>query len=65
LTAFRTPWGTFEYELMPFGMCDSPTCFQSVINTTLWEFLGENMHIYLGNILISLEGKENYIPLVK
>jgi Reverse transcriptase (RNA-dependent DNA polymerase) len=36
LTAFRTPRGTIEYQVMPFGMCNSSACFQRVINTTLW-----------------------------
>jgi Reverse transcriptase (RNA-dependent DNA polymerase) len=50
---------------MPFRMSNNPACFKRVINTTLWEFLGENVHIYLDDILISTEGKENHIPLVK
>jgi Reverse transcriptase (RNA-dependent DNA polymerase) len=52
LTTFRTPWGTFEYQLRPFSLCNSPACFQRVINTIVWKILGENMHIYLDSILI-------------
>jgi hypothetical protein len=26
-TGFTTPWGTFIYVVMPFGLCNAPTAF--------------------------------------
>jgi hypothetical protein len=31
-TAFRTRYGLFEYTVMPFGLCNAPGTFQSIIN---------------------------------
>lgn len=39
-TAFRTPWGLFEYVVIPFGLANAPACFQRFIQSILSEFLG-------------------------
>lgn len=31
LTAFQTPWGLFEYKLMPLGLANAPAIFQCFI----------------------------------
>ena len=28
-TTFTCPWGTFTYRVLPFGLCNAPTTFQS------------------------------------
>ena len=34
-TAFVTRYGSFEYLVMPFGLCNAPATFQRIINTIL------------------------------
>jgi hypothetical protein len=36
-TAFRTRYGHYEYQVMPFGLANAPATFQSYINNTLRE----------------------------
>lgn len=31
-TAFRTRFGHFEYQVMPFGLCNAPATFQHLVN---------------------------------
>jgi hypothetical protein len=38
-TAFRTPWGLFEYQVMPFGLANAPATFQRFIQHVLQEYL--------------------------
>ena len=34
-TAFNTQFGAFEWVVMPFGLCDTPSTFQRVVNDVL------------------------------
>ncbi|POW12229.1 hypothetical protein PSHT_08173 [Puccinia striiformis] len=43
-TAFRTPWGLYEYQVMPFGLANAPATFQRFIQHVL----------HLRNILCNL-----------
>lgn len=31
-TAFTTPYGNFEFHVMPFGLCRAPSTFQHMMN---------------------------------
>ncbi|KAI0996162.1 hypothetical protein K3495_g12018 [Podosphaera aphanis] len=37
-TAFTTPWGLYEWLVMPFGSCNSPATFQAFIEEILEPF---------------------------
>ena len=59
-TAFRTRYGHFEYQVMPFGLTDAPRSFQHFINDTIRDFLDVCCTAFLDNILIySSTLKEN------
>jgi hypothetical protein len=51
-TAFRTPYGLFEYAVMPFGLTNAPSAFQYFMNDTFHEYLDQFVIIYLDDILI-------------
>ncbi|KAH9459172.1 hypothetical protein Pst134EA_033023 [Puccinia striiformis f. sp. tritici] len=51
-TAFCTPWGLFEYLVMPFGLSNAPACFQRFIQHVLREFLHISCFVYIDDILI-------------
>ncbi len=60
-TAFRTRYGHFEYQVMPFRLTNAPATFQSYINKILVKKLDVLVIIYLDEILIYTEneGKEH------
>jgi len=64
-TAFRTRYGHFEYLVMLFGLTNAPTTFMRLINNTLRECLDIFVVVYLDNILVYLENKEEHIKHVK
>ncbi len=51
-TAFITPWGLFEWNVMPFGLCNAPATFQCLINHILRKYLRDFILVYLDDIII-------------
>ncbi|XP_016404381.1 RNA-directed DNA polymerase homolog [Sinocyclocheilus rhinocerous] len=50
--AFITPAGHYEYRVMPYGLSNSPSVFQSFMNEEFWEFLNKFLIVYIDDILI-------------
>jgi hypothetical protein len=51
-TAFRTPAGLFEWNVLPFGLTNAPASFQATMNAMLQPLLGTCALVYLDDILI-------------
>jgi len=51
-TAFITQEGLFEFNVMPFGLCNAPATFQRLMNLTLSGMLWSECLVYLDDIII-------------
>ena len=52
-TAFTTPMGLFEYNRMPFGLCNAPALFQKLMQTIFSEELLQILLVYLDDTVYS------------
>ena len=51
-TAFSTQDGLFEFEVMPFGLCNAPSTFQRLMETTLRGLQWQICLIYIDDVII-------------
>ncbi len=56
--AFRIRYGHIEYQMIHFGLTNTPATFQGYINKILVEKLDVFMIVYLDFILIYIKSKE-------
>ncbi|SGY81038.1 BQ5605_C009g05444 [Microbotryum silenes-dioicae] len=66
-TAVITPWGLFEWTVMPMGLCNTPATHQHRVNEALGDLIGNVCFVYLDDITIfadTLEEHEQRVRLV-
>ena len=51
-TAFCSPEGLFEFNVMPFGLCNAPATFQRLMDMVLTGLQWDSCLVYLDDILI-------------
>ncbi|GAA5993888.1 hypothetical protein JCM11641_000193, partial [Rhodosporidiobolus odoratus] len=66
-TAIKTPWGLYEWVVMPQGLCNAPATHQRCMNEALTNQIGRTCHAFVDDILIwasSLEEHEKNVRKV-
>ncbi|CAB4010089.1 Transposon Ty3-I Gag-Pol poly, partial [Paramuricea clavata] len=51
-TAFTTPFGLFEYNRMPFGLCGAPATFQRLMQSCLHDQIYQLLLVYLDDVIV-------------
>ncbi len=64
-TAFSTTSGHYEYLVMPFGLANSPSVFQSFMNDVFRDMLDRWVIVYIDDILIYSNTLEEHISHVR
>ena len=60
-TTFTTPWGTFMYAKMPFGLMNVGATFKRAMDITFLEEKDNFLLIYLDDIMVFSKSDEDHI----
>jgi hypothetical protein len=64
-TAFRTPFGHYEWVTLSMGLTNAPAIFQSVVNNIFRPYLGKFVVVYLDDICVFSKTEEEHIKHLK
>jgi hypothetical protein len=64
-TAFVTPFGQWEFNRMPFGLCNAPTTFQRMMNTILSDLIGKVCFVFVDDISIFTSTFEEHLRVLE
>ena len=64
-TTFRTKWGTYAYQKMPFGLINAGATFQRAMDIAFKGLVNKSMVIYLDDITIYSKKRSNHLRDLK
>ena len=60
-TTFRTPWGTYAYRKMPFGLINAGATFQRAMDIAFKGLIGQSVIIYLDDVTIFSKNRADHL----
>ena len=60
-TAFVTHTGHYEFTVMPFGLCNAPAMFQTLMENVLARLAHDKCLVYLDNMLAIGQSLEEHL----
>ena len=64
-TTFRTKWGTYAYDKMPFGLINAGATFQRAMDIAFRGLINKSMVVYLDDITVYSKNKKDHVSHLK
>ncbi|GKB15258.1 putative reverse transcriptase domain-containing protein [Tanacetum coccineum] len=65
ITAFRTRYGHFEFQVMSFGLTNAPAVFMNLMNQACKPYLDKFVIVFIDDILVYSKDEEEHIEAIK
>ena len=60
-TTFRTPWGTYDYRKMPFGLINAGATFQRAMDVAFIGLINHFFIVYLDDVTVFSKNRSDHI----
>jgi hypothetical protein len=60
-TTFRTPWGTYAYRKMPFGLINAGATFQRAMDIAFRGLINHSVVVYLDDVTVYSKNKDDHL----
>jgi hypothetical protein len=60
-TTFRTPWGTYAYKKMPFGLINARATFQREMDISFHGLINQSIVVYLDDVTVFSKNKKDHL----
>jgi hypothetical protein len=60
-TTFRTPWGTYAYRKMPFGLINVGATFQREMDIDFHGLINQSVMVYLDDVTVFSKNKKDHL----
>ncbi|XP_021839912.2 uncharacterized protein [Spinacia oleracea] len=64
-TSFITPWGTFCYRAMPFGLKNAGATYQRAATTILHDLIHNTVEVYVDAMIVKSHDRGNHVEELK
>ncbi|XP_021763626.1 uncharacterized protein LOC110728260 [Chenopodium quinoa] len=64
-TLFITPWGTFCYQAMPFGLKNAGATYQRAATTILHDLIHDTVEVYVDDMIVKSHDRMEHISTLK
>ena len=64
-TSFITPWGTYCYKVIPFGLKNADATYQRAATTLLRDLIHKEVEVYVDDMIVKLKDREGHIQALR
>ncbi|XP_070017580.1 uncharacterized protein [Nicotiana sylvestris] len=60
-TAFTTPWGTYRYRIMPFGLKNDGATYMRVMTAIFHDMIHQEIEVYVDDVIVKSRNQDDHV----